>query len=205
VSEKVVSARRRSAYLDRIEDLDHARMAQGSELLESIFGEGKPGLVGCYVEGEYAARRPVFLDTVSAKIETNGLNTRLSTYSLGSIVQSKDGFVNVDLVAKVVRERWPFCNSRGDGGLEKVHVDLRSVGARRNERGQARKKQTKQTTGQGEVRREGQLGWWEVKGIADVTARTPRRSKVALELESSAPMTCAREYYGTLVVPLRLR
>lgn len=48
-------------YLDRVQNLDHAGVAQGAQLLESVFREGQPGPVCGDVEGEDAAIRAVLL------------------------------------------------------------------------------------------------------------------------------------------------
>lgn len=115
------------AYLHRIQHLDHAWVAQRSQLSQSILSKGKSRLVRGDIEGKNAAVRSVFLQGQGASISSVlGISSGSLTYSLGAIVESPDGLVDVNSVAKAVGERWPLSYGRGDCRLEEIHID-RSV------------------------------------------------------------------------------
>lgn len=58
-----------------------------------------------------------------------------ATYSSGAIVQTPDGGVEVNLVAKGIGEGRSFCDRRGDRRLEKVHCRCRVLPACRRDSG----------------------------------------------------------------------
>lgn len=58
-----------------------------------------------------------------------------ATYSSGAIVQTPDGGVEVDFVAKGIGEGRSFCDRRGDRRLEKVHCRCRVLPACRRDSG----------------------------------------------------------------------
>ena len=70
----------RSAYLDRIYDLDDSRVSQCSELLESILCYRSSRSVRCYIEGEYTTRRFVLLLEMSRCLTGVYCNLRLTFF-----------------------------------------------------------------------------------------------------------------------------
>lgn len=56
-----------STCLDRVKDLDHARMANRAKLSEGVSGQGEESAVGGNVEGKDAAVGAVLLDNTVSK------------------------------------------------------------------------------------------------------------------------------------------
>lgn len=107
--------------LHRVQNLDYPWMAQGSQLAKRIASERQAGLVCGDVEGEDAAFGAIVL---AARCQQQFACVCLQIpgpYSLCAVVQSPDGVVQVDTIAKRVAKCRALGYGRGDGRLEKVH------------------------------------------------------------------------------------